>query len=114
LGFLGFNCHHCQRFASEKLRRCADSVRRLENVASMIAIAASPMLALSLAFGGLSQKLWQLGDIKRNSPRLIAQDGKQKLGVDVFSMGGPPGDGHEALANHRGRFRSYRLHRKTR
>jgi hypothetical protein len=30
------------------------------------------MLARSLAFGGLSQKLWQLGDIKRNSPRLIS------------------------------------------
>jgi hypothetical protein len=31
------------------------------------------MLALSLAFGGLSQKLWQLGDIKRNPPRLVAR-----------------------------------------
>jgi hypothetical protein len=29
------------------------------------------MLALNLAFGGRSQKLRQLGDIKRNPPRLI-------------------------------------------
>jgi len=50
-----------------------------------------------------------LAAIRRASSR---EDWKQKHGAGVFSMG-PLGEGHEAFANHRGRFCSYRLHRKT-
>jgi hypothetical protein len=86
LGLLSFNRHHCQRFASEKLHRCAHSVRRLkERGLHAIAIAAFLMLALSLAFGGLSQKLHQPDDMSRNQPRLIAPGVKIKYGAPGFS-----------------------------
>jgi hypothetical protein len=46
--------------------------------------------------------------------RASREDYKQKHEAGIIEHGVHKGESHEAFANHRGRFRSYRLHRKTR
>jgi hypothetical protein len=62
LGFLAFNCHPCQPFASEKFFLRAQSVRKPADVGCMISAALASE---------------QLSDVGRNPSRLVA---RQQLG----------------------------------